>query len=1035
MVQHFRSLKVGELSLIANKSHDRLIVMVETSEEANIYDTDPDDPGPADIFDNLHSKWNATIEGKGINLAVLSYENRMVRESTPEKVLEKIEKDVKRLVDVMEIDPSDVGIMICSIEITRLCFKNDYDYLNVLVANKTDKRKKFPIKLPFDSEFKWTNSIPIWLWSKSGGIKDDGEGINLLGFVVRAGYVLMHKQTEGSIYKKMRAYHTGKYGSLKIIQTIKEFDLMMDDLEAKKFNSIDTETDNLNRIHNTMLAIQFCTVNKRTDIPTMWVLPVHHSETPWTSANIKYIKKRLRAYFEIKSEKQVHIYQNAKFDLHQFMSFLKLRWYAARIYDVSSGSFTLEENQKFLKILNTKAYALEHMERCMEYDRPSELVIKKADRGRMASFTIQQIADYGVIDVLTPLFIMFEQIEIAKARGYKGFFTLITRQIGPMIYMMTEMEHNGISVDIDYLRDLASPIGAMAERIRQTAKELAESPSAQKANKILLDKSSFQSKGLFGKAKEPQLWNIRDQKHLELLFFEVLGLQPVSFGKDGSGSLNARFKKVYRHTKEVSIFAKYGKLSKLKSAFANALYKLIISSPDMKFDQRIRQTFQYLWVLTGRVSVVNPNSQQIPQHGDDAKDIKRQFRVKPRRIIVKRDMSGHEVRVSGNITLDPAICEAVDQVNKATYKYRIASEDQLEKATAYLGEFGDLHINNYYTFYEVRINKKDPRRQDAKTAIFATTYGSMPKAIGQKMHSERLFTLEDLMVKHHKAAKPEDVLTKDVVKATEKEIRWLRTEAAEDFYLDKATKLLKTLYGKWAVLDEFIKNEQEKARVNNVVFGPHQRPRHLWGYLHFDKFIGFAMNRRVFNSEGQGYASDYGFTTLYLSKKMQWKLTRRGYHIDNMQTNAVHDSGFNDCEFKFLPILMYIEEHAMIGETEKYYNKYFGITPKTQYGFEFEIGVCEAEMKAWNGRLEGGKDNLIDLIKHYGPQTGYSAKEIEDVIHDAKIIYGLRMEELRSKNPDKCTLFEPHIFDRIMPRLKAFKSANKSMIGHNSKAA
>src|SRR5690606_30441267 len=112
----------------------------------------------------------------------------------------------------------------------------------------------------------------------------------LLGFIVRAGYVLMHRQTEGSIYKKMRNYHKGFYGELTIVQTRKQFDQMMDDLESKKYVSIDTETDNLNRIENTMLAMQFATVNTKDDIPTMWVLPGEHSETPWDRETYKYIK-------------------------------------------------------------------------------------------------------------------------------------------------------------------------------------------------------------------------------------------------------------------------------------------------------------------------------------------------------------------------------------------------------------------------------------------------------------------------------------------------------------------------------------------------------------------------------------------------------------------------------------------------------------------------------------------------------------------------------------------------------------------------
>jgi hypothetical protein len=111
----------------------------------------------------------------------------------------------------------------------------------------------------------------------------------------------------------------------------------------------------------------------------------------------------------------------------------------------------------------------------------------------------------------------------------------------------------------------------------------------------------------------------------------------------------------------------------------------------------------------------------------------------------------------------------------------------------------------------------------------------------------------------------------------------------------------------------------------------------------------------------------------------------------------------------------------MIGETERYYYEHFGIKPTTQYGFDMEVGISEDDMTGWSGRYEGGKDNLVDIIQAIGPKTGYSQEVIDQVVNDAKILGRLRMEELRSKNPDVMTLREQHIYDRIVPRLNCFK--------------
>lgn len=1020
---HFSDMAVGEISLIANENHDSLIVLVETAEVANTYTTSTE-PGAATIFDNLHAKWNETLEldeTRGANLAVLSYDNSFVRDTTPSDVLARIEKDVSKLSKKMKINPANVGIIICSAEITRSCFKNGFDFINVLIANASDKRprKAFPMRLPFDSEFAWTNSVPAWLWTRSGGVKDEASGVNLLGFVVRAGAVVLYRQTEGSIYRKMRNFHKGFYGKLVLIRNLKQFEAMMRDWRKKKFNSLDTETDNLNRVHgNTLLAIQSATLNTKDDIPKMWVLPMEHSETPWNAKQLKHIKETLKYYFEFECTRQTHVYQNQKFDVHQFMQALKIRWYAAKFYDVMAGAFSLEENQKIMKdVMQISPYSLEHIERTFEYERPIELVIKKADRDKMASFSMREIADYGIIDVLTPLWLMFEQLEIARNRGYPNFFRFITRQLGPMVYAMTEMEHNGISIDLPYLKSIASPIGPLAERIRQVAGELAAMPSAQKANKRLLKKANFQKQGLFGKATAPQLWSIRDKKHLQMLFFDILELMPLSFLKDETGKLDKIFQKVYRYTSEVAKFTTYNKLTKLKSAFADAILKFMLNDPDMKHDIRLRPVFGYLFVLSGRSSTTRPSSQQLPQHGKDAKIIKSQFRVKKGKIILKSDYAGHEVRVSGNLSLDPAICRAVDEVNLRLLMYRRASDPQ--EVIKLRDLLTDLHVQNYKTFFDVDIGKKDPRRQDAKTAVFAVTYGSKEKAIGEKMRTEALYALEDEL---ENSKNPKDDSQKRTDKQIEKlkhQVAYLKTEAAVEEYLEKASNLLEVLRERWGVLTKHIIKQQRLAKRNNVVFGPHGRTRHLWGYLHFDRFVHFAMDRRVFNSQGQGYASDIGFLGIYLAKKAYWDLfISRGLDIDVMQTNAVHDSSFNEVAFQFLPLAVYIQEHAMLTLTERYYRKHFGITNKTNYGADFEIGLTDADMSTWDGRLEG----LVEIIDKYGPEAGLSKEEIEDVKHDAKILGNLRFHELHQKNPYIMTLEKQEVWDNIIPRLRCFKN-------------
>lgn len=992
---------------ISNKEANYHLILLENRNKLPDF-TDSDDL-IAQLYHNLAadlSRWTGTP----IELTVVTLTDFILTRGNPFPALKKALKAMKS-----GFSEKNEGVIVAGTEIANHITPKPYRFLNVVLPYN-NKKPALPRK-PVDDNRNWMISVPSFLWTKiSRSVKDDGAGINLLGYIYRGCLALIDGQTEMSIYNQMKAYHRGDFGEPIVVDTMAKFKKFMKDLKIHDILSIDSETDNLQRINNEILSLQFVLAN---GIPPevdknlkMYFLPWEHDDTPWTGKELKLIKKELRNHFERVAHQQTHVYQNAKFDIHQLTSILNLRNYAAELYDVSAGSFSLEENQKILKSINISAYALEHMEQCAEYVRPSDLVIKKSDRSRMREFSLPDICRYGVIDVLTPYFLMCEQVAAANARKYPNFFKFVTKQIGHMIYAMTVMEHNGIPINKGYLQQIASPVGPLADQIRSAVEDIKEMKQTKQANiEIAKDNPNWQSKGLFGSVTAPQIWDIRKKVHLRKLFFDVCNLEPLSFQKDGEGKLDARFQKTYRHHPVVKKFTEYQKLTKLKTAFADAIYGYLTEDPDMMSDERLRPFFTYLDVLTGRSSTVRPSTQQIPMHGKNAKIIKQQFETIKKRVLGKTDYAAHEVRVSGNLSEDEAILNTVDTINDMTLKFRIAVGPDVEKTGATLKADGDIHVRNYFTFFEVKITKEDPRRQDAKVAVFSVTYGAKAGSVARKMLEEALTSAEDklLICTDPKEAKKLKAL-----------VQYLKSEDAQQDYYEKAVELLDVLAKRWKGLSEHIEELCAEVRVEHVLFGPHGRPRHLWGHISPDKFAGFAMDRRAFNSKGQGYASDIGYQAIYLMNQAKWKLfDSRRLKTDILTINAVHDSAMNDMAFQYFPIYTYLQEHSMTTLAEGFYKKHFGIKTRSHYGFDMEAGMNESNLISWNKRPA----DLPDFTKKLGEMSEVSPKMLKKTVEDAEIIAELRLGELKSNHKGYVMrLLDDSWYDRFVPRLNCFQS-------------
>lgn len=161
----------------------------------------------------------------------------------------------------------------------------------------------------------------------------------------------------------------------------------------------------------------------------------------------------------------------------------------------------------------------------------------------------------------------------------------------PLTIVLAEMENNGIVPDTVLLDQLNED---MTFRI---------------AN---LEKQAYEAVG--------EKFNIKSPKQLGVLLFEKLGL-PVQKKTKTGYSTDAKVLEALKDEHPViKIILEHRKLAKLQSTYLEGLRPLV--NPKTA---RIHTTFQQTVTVTGRLSSVNPNLQNIPTRTDEGKEIRRIF--------------------------------------------------------------------------------------------------------------------------------------------------------------------------------------------------------------------------------------------------------------------------------------------------------------------------------------------------------------------------------------------------------------------------
>lgn len=325
------------------------------------------------------------------------------------------------------------------------------------------------------------------------------------------------------------------------------------------------------------------------------------------------------------------------------------------IYDIEIGSY----------ILNPNRDSYEYDSLYNEYKGQS--LMSKADiLGKMDIFVAHEknyeaFAKY----IATKTYALFNVASSLIAHiKEENMWDLYTQIEMPLVYVLYEMQKNGIKVNKEKLKDYGDKLQVRIEELEQSIHALAG-----------------------------EEFNINSPKQLGEILFVKLQLPNGKKTKTGYSTSADVLEKIKNEHEIVPMILEYRQLVKLKSTYADGLSNFISK------DGRIHGKFNQTITATGRISSTDPNLQNIPIRMELGREIRKVFVPEEGYCFVDADYSQIELRVLAHMSGDEKLIESYN------------SDEDIHKITA-------------SQVFKVPLEEVTPRlRSNAKAVNFGIVYG------------------------------------------------------------------------------------------------------------------------------------------------------------------------------------------------------------------------------------------------------------------------------------------------------------------------
>jgi DNA polymerase-1 len=349
--------------------------------------------------------------------------------------------------------------------------------------------------------------------------------------------------------------------------------------------------------------------------------------------------------------------QNLKFDI------LMMKWYGVQLcgdlFDTMMAHYIIDPDTRHGMDVLSENY--------LGYKPVSitELIGPKGkNQGSMRDVEIEKIKEYAAedADITLQLKEVFEPKIISV-----GANDLLHKIENPLIYVLADIEHEGVKIDHDTLKEFS--------------KEL-------ETDIAVLEKTVYEKAGV--------RFNIASPKQLGEVLFEKLMLDPKA-KKTKTGQYQTGEDVLLGLANKSDIvrdILDYRQLQKLKSTYVDALPTMVNQKTG-----RVHTSYNQAVAATGRLSSTNPNLQNIPIRTERGREVRKAFIPRDKdHVIVSADYSQIELRIIAEISKDAAMMDAFVKgidIHTATaanvYGVAVADVDGTQRRNAKAVNFGIIY--------------------------------------------------------------------------------------------------------------------------------------------------------------------------------------------------------------------------------------------------------------------------------------------------------------------------------------------------------
>ncbi len=371
-------------------------------------------------------------------------------------------------------------------------------------------------------------------------------------------------------------------------------------------------------------------------------------------------------------ESKLWIGQNAKYDM------IVLKWYGielkGKIFDTMLAHYLIEpEGRRNMDLLSAQFLQYEPI--------PIEQLIGKKGKNQrtMRDVEVEKVKEYAAEDADITLQLKQTFLPLIKEKELERVFEEVE---SPLVYVLTDMEYEGVKVDVQFLKEYSL----------QLEKE------AKATEKRIFDCCGLQ-------------FNLASPRQLGEVLFDHMKLdekaKKTKTGQYATGEdVLAKLANEHDIVNDILIFRE---LTKLRSTYVDALPLMINSKTG-----RIHTCYSQAVAVTGRLSSTNPNLQNIPIRTERGKEIRKAFVARdPDHVLISADYSQIELRIVAAISGDENMVEAFKQ-NK------------------------DIHTATAARVYGVKEEEVTREmRYKAKSVNFGIIYGQGPFGLSQNLNISR----------------------------------------------------------------------------------------------------------------------------------------------------------------------------------------------------------------------------------------------------------------------------------------------------------